>query len=230
MKTSAFLPLAAVVMALTACSEATYENHMTMFYPQEPSGRTIYADQTVDSTSVISYDDWTAQVEGDWLTISPTSWKVGSTESAQVRIDIAMQPNTTGQNRSGRILVDGYDKIGLTLYQTKWLNILAPSGSIIEGSEDDITDNEMNFSTIMSPAGGTYTVSFRIYSDGATLTSEADWITVTSPSTGSYKAGLHNVIVSIAENTGDAVRNGQLTLTSAGISTPITFTQLANQD
>ena len=72
MKTSAILPLAAAVMALAACSEATYENHMTMFYPQEPSGRTIYADQTVDSTSVISYDETYEDAEGTLQSYIPS--------------------------------------------------------------------------------------------------------------------------------------------------------------
>ncbi|MBQ5909468.1 MAG: hypothetical protein IIW85_03980, partial [Bacteroidaceae bacterium] len=55
-------PLLVSVIALcfAACTESSYEYHQTYFYPQQPGGKMMYADQTLDTTRVISYDSWTA--------------------------------------------------------------------------------------------------------------------------------------------------------------------------
>ena len=46
------LPLLALVLALAACTEGSYEHHASYFYPQRPDGQLLYADQTMDTTPI----------------------------------------------------------------------------------------------------------------------------------------------------------------------------------
>ena len=66
------------------------------------------------------------------------------------------------------------------------------------------------------------TIIFKVYQDGATLSSSAEWIT---PDSTSFSKGLHKIKVSYTGNNTNAKRNATLTLTSAGVSTDIIVSQ-----
>lgn len=230
MKKISIALLGAAAVWLAACSDATYESHTTRFYPLEDSqGKIFYADQVHDTTTVISYDPWTAQTDVDWLTVSPASWTPGPLYASQ-RMDINATVNTTGENRMGRIQVQGYDNIGLTVRQTKWLNVILPYGQGENDDDDDFSNDEQVFTDLLSAGAQSYTVRFRNYQDGARLSSEADWISVPDTLPSGYPAGLHDVEITVGANTADSVRTGRIVLTSAGVSTPISFTQLAPKE
>ena len=68
---------------LTACicyacdSDNDNEYHSTYFYPLSSNGIETYADQTVDSVRVISYDSWSLDNNCDWCVISsPLLWSM----------------------------------------------------------------------------------------------------------------------------------------------------------
>ena len=63
---------------------------------------------------------------------------------------------------------------------------------------------------------------FAVYADGATLSSDAAWLV---PATTTFNAGKHVVAIVAQENLATQPRTAMLTLTSNGISTPITITQ-----
>ena len=80
----------------------------------------------------------------------------------------------------------------------------------------------MQFTDSISPAKNQFEVEFKVYADDATLTSNVDWLT---PAMTSFSAGKYVVAIVANENELTQPRTGVLTLTSNGISTPITITQ-----
>ena len=195
--------LAALVAALfTSCSESEYEFHQTYFTPQVVGGKVLYADQTTDSTRVISYDPWTALTAFEngtesWFTISPTECNfIAGEQFSSTRINIT------------------------------WLNIIRPFGEAKnydnEGAPLPEEDRTMTFSGTTIATANQFEIEFKVYADGATLTADADWL---KPATTTFAAGTHTVTIMAEENQEVVERTANLILTSNGISTPITITQ-----
>lgn len=225
--------LATFVVALfTSCSESEYEFHQTYFTPQEPNGKILYADQVSDSTRVISYDPWTASTYFNtgtdaWFSITPTecNFKAGE-QFASMRVNIQGSVNNTGKIRSGHIVVKSYDTVGMPVKQTTWLNIIRPFGEV---EKYDATGNllpeenrKMTFKGQTIATANQFEIEFMVYSDDATLTSDAEWLI---PATTTFNAGRHVVAIVAQENFATQPRTATLTLSSNGISTPITITQ-----
>lgn len=220
-----FLCAATAVLALTSCSEGSYESHQTFFYPQRPQGIMLYADQTSDTTRIYSLDSWTAETEGEWFNVTPQTQEVNPGYFADTRLDITTTPNTTGKNRSGRIRINAYHSISTPIYQCTWLNIAYPYAKY---ENTDINDNfatrTAKFETEVEHNTKTTQFIFNIYGESATLTSNADWA---RPKKNNFIKGANNVIVELDENTQPVARNAQFTLTSQGISTTIHLKQNA---
>ena len=135
LKTWAVACLAA--LALTACdNDSTNEQHGTSFYPITVGGIETFADQTVDSVRVMSFDSWTLKNTSDWCSVraegqeNNISVKVPEGYISSTRLDFRLQPNTTGKLRSNRIdVVSSYAKIGTVstvLTQYPHHNITSP--------------------------------------------------------------------------------------------------------
>ena len=226
--------LATVVAALfTSCSESgEYEFHQTYFTPQEPNGKILYADQVSDSTRVISYDPWTASAYFNngtdaWFSITPTECNFTAGEQfASMRINIQGAVNNTGKIRSGHIVVKSYDTVGMLVRQTTWLNIIRPFGEVenydATGNLLPEEDRKMTFAGSTIATENQFEIEFAVYADGATLSSDAEWLV---PETTTFNAGKHVVAIVAQENLATQPRTATLTLTSNGISTPITITQ-----
>ncbi len=227
-----FLLATLVAGLFTSCTEREYEFHQIYFTPQEPNGKTLYADQLTDSTRVISYDPWTASTyfkngESAWFTITPTECNfTAGTQFASMRIDINTTANNTGKNRSGQINIASYDNIGLLVRQTSWLNIISPFGQVetkdSEGNEIPEEDRKMTFEGSTVSTANQFEIKFTVYSNGASLTADAEWL---KPTVSSFDAGTHTVAIVVEENQELEERTANLILTSNGISTPITITQ-----
>lgn len=230
--------LATFVAALsTSCSESEYEFHQTYFTPQEPNGKILYADQVVDSTRVISYDPWTATTAFNagadaWFNITPTECTfIAGEQFASTRININGSVNNTGKNRSGHIVVKSYDTVGMLVKQTTWLNIIRPFGKAEnydnEGNLLTEEDRKMTFAGSTISTANQFEIEFVVYADGATLSTDADWLV---PAETTFKAGKYIVAVVAQENLATDPRTANLILTSNGISTPITITQAKNNN
>lgn len=213
------------LLALTACTEATYEAHQSFFYPQKPDGLLLYADQTADTTNVYSLDSWTATAEGGWFHVSPTECTIPVGQAALTHIELTTSPNNTGVNRSGRIVVKSHDTISQLVYQCTWLNILYPFANYTyEGEDDSYAARKATFSQTLTFDVAATQVRFNTYSPGATLTTDAEWL---QPETTEFpEAGYYQVKVKVQPNDAKEKRVGRLTLTSAGISSVITVEQL----
>ena len=231
-----FLFATFIAALFTSCSESEYEFHQTYFNPQLPEGKVLYADQTNDSTRVISYDPWIAVCtfnngSNAWFSISPTECKfIQGQQFASTRIDITASPNTTGKVRYGYIAVSSFDVIKMPVKQTSWLNITYPFGEIKEFDEEGNSipeeDRQVTFSGKV-PASNQFNIEFTVYSNDATLTSDAEWL---KPSTTTFAAGYHSVAIVAEANPNKVERTANLILTSNGVSTPITITQAKAND
>ena len=229
---------AAFVVALfTSCTESEYEFHQTYFSPQVAGGKVLYADQTTDSTRVISYDPWTATTvfasgTDAWFTISPSEcYFTAGEQYASTRVTITTTPNTSQKIRSGHIVVRSFDTVGMPVKQTTWLNIIRPFGETKNYDSEGILlpeeDRTMTFSGTTIATANQFEIEFTVYADGATLTADADWL---KPATSTFAAGRHTVSVVAEANAEVTERTAQLILTSNGISTPITITQAKAND
>ena len=232
----AFSLIALCAGLFISCDESEYEVHQTYFNPTSPQGKTLYADQTVDSVRIISYDPWTAQTNftGDaWFTITPTQCNFVQGENiSNTRLDITATPNNSGKIRGGIIAVNSYYNIGMSVYQMSWLNIHYPIGRLVtvdnKGNELQREDQYCVFEGTVSDKKNQFEIIFTTYNANATLSSDAEWLTFEK--TDIETAGDHTIIVTCEENPLNEVRTNNIYLTSNGITTPITISQERKRD
>lgn len=212
-------------LALVACDGSEYEMHQTYL---NKSSVTCYADQTTDTLSVFSYDSWSLTTNDTWYSVSQTGYTVPDGYFANIPVVITMPANTTGENRSGTITVkESYDnqEFVASVYQYGWLNIITPNGTITGSTDQPFKEWKKTFSVSLKHSTTSYSIKFQTYADGATLTSDAEWVV---PETTTFATkGIHTVALTLTPNTGDTARTATITLTSNGVSTPITITQQA---
>ena len=209
-----FVPCLALMLA--SCGNED-EFHVTRFYE---TAAVMYADQEVDSLHLQTSDNWTAQKNADWFNMSPTSGTIPQGAVMWTRIDITTTPNTTGKERIGNIMVTSYEPAGITVYQHSFLNVSWPLiGAKSVGDEIEYVCEDIVADTVTSRQ-----VIFTTYADGATLTSNSAWLTVSNET---YPAGEHTVTYSLEPNETTEERTAVITLTSNGVSMPISVTQRA---
>ena len=222
------LPLLALVLALAACTEGSYERHESFFYPQRPDGQLLYADQTQDTTLVYSLDSWTATKVGDWFSLTPESFEVRPGVSIATKMTFTTTPNNTGQGRVGRVTIHAYHTISQMLYQTPWLNITYPYAQYTEGEDQTFVTRKATFRLSLLSDATASKVRFTTYAENATLTSDAEW--VTPEKTVFLAPNSYEVNLTVKPNKDKDARIAHLTLTSAGISTPIIVEQAGDPD
>lgn len=213
--------------AFTACSEAKFEMHQTGFYPTMPNGMTLYADQTLDSLKLHSFDPWTLESQSatNWFQVNPNAGSALPGSSAFTTLNLTTTFNTTGKTKTGKIVVTSYDnnQFVMPVKQRPWLDVRMPAGSPIGNTVEDQT---IRFASHPLPAtSGKTQIIFRTYQAGATLTSKADWA---QPEKTAFDKGQHDVNIVISSNQDkENSREAELILTSGGISTSIYIKQEA---
>lgn len=233
MKKVSPLLISVMVLCFAACTESSYEYHQTYFYPQQPGGKMMYADQTLDSTRVISYDSWTAQTTADWLSLTPAEQNIPAGYGMNTLVKLTCAPNTTGETRHSAILLKSFGSLAMDVYQTAWLNIIWPTATYTnkpeaagDASTGTVMDKQVSFVTTLSADSTSMKVKFRVYADGATLQSNASWLVHKDTV---YAAGTHEALLSVEPNAFAVSRTATLTLSSNGVSTPIKVTQKEKQ-
>lgn len=239
------LSVFACAALIMSCSnnKNSYELHQTNFYPVESNGIYVYADQIVDSTHVISTDNWTfTTTNASWLTaatknheVAPFTITVPVGYIVKTGVYFAIEPNTTGKMRTGLLTATSvYEKIGTVqqfITQAPYLNISTPSCTTIEA--DGTTRYSFTLNGISADGKTSIKtdpkITFIVYSSDATLTSSEDWITLEKDGTDKALTFEPNVLqtvnLKIGENKTGQQRSATLTLTSNGVSTPITVVQ-----
>lgn len=218
----------AAALLLGACSDGSNEYHSTYFVPV--NNITTYADQPLDSVHVVSYDSWTLRNTADWVTVkmqeqtNNISVSIPEGYVSYARLDLHLQPNTTGQTRSALLqVVSSYEKIGTvgnTLIQYPYLNIISPDVSTS-------AEGKPEFKLLVKATPSEQpAMQFIVYDEQATLTSSESWI-VPSATSGFKTGEREKVTLNVTANTGSTERTATLTLTSNGISTVVNVTQAA---
>ncbi len=237
----------ALTASLTSCGDSTDENYAFGFAKNSTTLLTVYADQTADSTFIRSTNNWTLnKPESTWLSASyngqpaPQSVSINSFYGQNFRIDYLFSPNTTGEERTATITftcnagkLNG-TQLGTVVLQEPYLNILQPV------AETDPDTKKVSFTLNVPSKGLTASdtkpqIFFRVYADGATLTSsDESWLKIekgNQTTAGVYaKNEQQSVNLNITENTVSEPRTATLTLTSNGVSTPITVRQAAHSE
>lgn len=208
-----FVPCLALMLA--SCGNDN-DFHITRFAESYAS---LYADQVADSVHLQCSDNWTAQKNVDWFDISPTSATIPQDYIMWSRIDITTTPNTTGKVRYGQIFITSNQPAGITVYHHPFLNVSWPYITNVSEDEDTFTCLDIKADTAT-----TGQVIFTNYADGATLTSNSAWLTVSNET---YDKGTHQVDYTLEPNTTTEDRTAIITLTSNGVSTPISIRQRA---
>lgn len=221
LKKNLWIAACASVILLASCDESEYTVHQTFFYPQKADGMKLYADQTFDTTNVYSIDAWAAEIEGEWFDITPREAKALS----NTHIKLSASINQTGKNRQGKIIVNSFETIKMSVYQCSWLNIFVPFARYSE--DETFEDRKAIFEALADDDAHVTEIQFHVYQDGATLTSNVDWL---SSEITTFDKGSHVVKINVGENPLAEKRNGALLLTSAGVSTPITIVQAEQVD
>lgn len=215
---ASLIPCAA--LALASCGDSNYELHQTFFSPLKAGGMEFFADQQSDTIHLYSLDSWTLATTASWLKVTPTSLNIPQYQSADKRLDITTDINTTGETRIALINVTSNVSPSMPVIQRYWLNITQPTAYY--SNTDREATKTATFPLMLKSAANDTTIVFKVYQDGATLSSSADWIT---PETTTFDRGTHKVKVNFTGNNTAAKRNATLTLTSAGVSTDIVVTQ-----
>lgn len=220
-------------VGLQSCIDGDNENHGTAIYNNLGSNAPteLFADQTLDSIFVMSYDTWDAAVKstvgGDWLTLSPTTCKVPDGYIVTQSVYLKMTPNNTGKIREASIGINSsYPEYGMLMtyiYQYPWLNITAPVPTF---SKKEGTDEVKATFAAKLAATDTYAVlGCAVYGE-ATLKSDADWLLVNNEDQ-VLKPGSHGIKFVVNPNNTGADRDAHVTLTSNGVSSTVTYTQVA---
>mgnify|MGYP004491115421 CR=1 FL=1 len=215
---ASLIPCAA--LALASCGDSNYELHQTFFSPLKANGMEFFADQQSDTIHLLSLDSWTLASTASWMQVSPTSKNIPQYQSADTRLDITTDINNTGSTRIAYINVTSNVSPSMPVIQRSWLNITQPT--VFYTNADKELTKQATFPLMLKAAANDTTIVFKVYQDGATLSSSADWIT---PDSTSFKKGRHEIKVTYTGNNTNAKRNATLTLTSAGVSTDIIVTQ-----
>ncbi|GAY29995.1 kinase suppressor of Ras 2-like [Prevotella sp. MGM2] len=141
---------------------------------------------------------------------------------------ITNEVNTSGARRVGYIQVKTFTDLGMRVVQNGWLNISSPEpmySTTPEDNMDNLPANKVYF-LLNAQAKTDTAIVFTVYQDNATLSSSETWAV---PETTTFSAGRHNVRISLEPNPTTSSRTATLTLTSAGVNTPISIIQSAKE-
>ena len=221
-----FLGLLITALALTSCDNGSdYSYEELGIYPVVEGPYVVYPDQEVDSFTLVSSRSWKATVEGEWIILDP-AYSYRQTASQEIKTlvcPIYFNTNTTGDVRIGYLKVDGNKRrVGRMYMQTYWLNITLPQVTFASGTTTEDYKGA-NFQLNATKDEVTKNIEFNIYAEQATLTTEADWVTLPQ---NKFESGNHKLEITLEPNTTGAERKAVLRLsTSNGISTDIVLTQ-----
>ena len=175
----------------TSCDlDSKNERHQTLFFPQSPRGRILYAVQTLDTLRVFSYDSWRLtgvyeQPKTEWFSVTPDKADIPANYVGNHRISIRTTPNTTATTRTGGLrLVTTFAEfgtLGMPVRQLSYLNILRPVATFPLGTDGKPSTQPVFIETVAATASTDNHIDFVLYDENTaahTLTSNAAWLTI----------------------------------------------------
>lgn len=229
MKKIRIILAALVLIGFHSCdsgNDAT--NNVLAIYPLTGGAVVVYADQTVDSFTVMANNSWKTSVTADWTSLNSSyiSRELSGSKVVSTTCPIYFNINTTGEVRSSVLQVKGTDyTVGRSYLQAYWLNITNPAVNFPTSqtpTEEAQYQGAYFTQTVAKDSTGTK-ISFQIYAPTATISTSADWIT---PKEQQFKQGAHTLNLYFSKNTTGKEREAVYTLTTSnGISTKVTILQ-----
>lgn len=228
-KVKSLLLVCSLLPFFTSCDNEP-ENHELS--PVEKS-IILYADQTLDSLRFYTYDSWTVTPKADWISIegkSQMDLKYIYWAPYLCRVFVTVEPNTTGQTRTGTVLVQSYEyAYSSPVVQLGLLKVSHP-GYIVDCWLDEqsyIPDVAHYELTVNANSTSDY-ISFTVQNNWSLTSADdtpADWIAFDGRTSGLPGEGRVNLIL---EKNTDAKeeRTATLRLTSGEVSNLITIRQL----
>ncbi len=221
---------ACLALALAACDDDSERHQISVVYPENNGVGNVYADQTLDSIIIWTFDSYKCTVvQGEsWMTIDSEMKQQTIPNSYYnmyaVTIPVYFSTNDTDSTRLGYVSINNYgDDWNETVYtgflQFGWLNITRPTAKYVYDS------NYMPTQGVFAMADSAYaltdSIAFTVH-DKWTLRTEDTFVSLADTSGNSGENVAH---FSLAANNSTESRSATLTLTSNGISTPITIVQ-----
>jgi len=236
MKKIYFLLAAIVLVSFTSCDNGNdLSNDVLGIYPISAGPSIAYADQSVDSFTIVCTKSWKTSVTGSWATLDPlyVSRQQSGSNIINTPCPIYFNTNTTGQIRTSTLIVsNGEHSVGRTYVQTYWLNITKPSVAFTGSQESNNNDSDLSqytgayFTQEVAKDSTKSHIEFQIFASTVTLSTNADWI---SPKQQQFEKGTQSVALSFTPNSTGVERKAVYTLTTSnGISNIITIVQKAN--
>lgn len=226
------LAIAASTLAMSCTEKEELGQYSAYFMPTRPAGIELYADQTRDSTTIVSTVSWDIATqpttgEGGWLRNAPDKANVVPNGQLFQRVIIDAEANTTGYTRECLMMVnlhtDRIDGIAMPIRQLGWMNITVPQPCF---TTDDKATMQPIFENTLKASDINATMVCHLYTM-ATLKSDAEWLVIPEELQ-SIRSGDRTLIFNVMPNTTGAERTAHVTLTSTlGCSNVVTFTQKA---
>lgn len=227
MKRIIFPLLFLMAIAMQSCSDGLDRHELRVLYP---NGYALFADQTQDSLVFLTFDSWRASSNASWITISGKSSdniKYDYYKNYLIRVDLALEPNTTGRTRMGNVIVKSYDYEGAGLYvQFPFLNITHPNPNANNyfGDNHTVPDNadfilsdsaDVVLDSLCFKVEKAWTLSF---APGA----DQSWLQLSATS---GAEGYNVVPITLEQNLTTQERKTELLLSSSGITNQISVVQ-----
>lgn len=192
----------------------------------------LFADQTADSLLFYTFDSWTVKSQADWIRIEGDSQGNINYDYAKrylCRVDVSMQPNTTGHTREGLVHVTSYDfSYSVPFYQFGMLDVSRPAYTVESYLDKAALLPDVALHVLTDSASWEAdSISFQVhnpweltFADGAV----PDWLVLSKTS---GQPGKHQVNLTLTPNTDtENGREAVLLLTSGEVSDRITVRQL----
>lgn len=237
MKKSTVWMLAALIGFAACDNNKDVEYDELGIYPIQSGHTIIYADQTVDSFTVVSVSSWKASVEGQNASLDPfkSSKSQSGAKIESHTCPIYFTPNTSSAIKYSLLKVkNNKHSVARSYLQTYWLDIKIPAVAF-SGPTTKMVDSYYpgNFNPENQYKGAYFLqeiakdststlIIFNTYAQEATLTTDADWIT---PKELRLESGSHTVELSFQANETGKDRTAIYKLSSNGITNDITFVQ-----
>ena len=218
----------ATVALMSGCNDEEDSFHAIYINSDITTGNIlpIYADQSGDTLRVQTTDSFEANADGGWVTFAETN---SATISKAVnyaygnvvtfKLGVKFSPNTSDATRYSNVIFKANGReAGVGYVQAHFHDILNPKGTYT----DKITHKDIVFGKSVESTTMLDSIAFTLY-DKATLSSDADWLTVRESS---FEAGTHTVYLDIKPNDAITERTARLTLLSDnGAKSTIHITQ-----
>ena len=227
------LAIAASALVTSCIEDEELGQYSAYFMPTRPTGIELYADQTRDSTTIVSTISWdiTTQAttgEDGWLRFSPGKADVVPNGQLFQRVNITAEANTTGYIRESLMKVnlqtDRIDGIAMPVRQLGWMDITVPQPRFT--TDDKATMQPIFESTLHSFPTRRSSDLCHIFTM-ATLKSDAEWLVIPEELQ-SIRGGDRTLTFSVEPNHTGTERTAHVTLTSTlGCSNVATFIQKA---